>query len=713
MAANDKVKAWGIVVLLAGAFEVSAITVTVKKAAAIETPAAVAASVRRVDGDMPIRDLQLAVGAATSVDVGDVGTWEITAKSNAYWAAPVYASGAQAVTLELYPRGTIAGTLGARTPPSGQLIVKFAPADESVQEPAGTAVCPFDDRQWNCALPSAGKFDLRFSLTGFATEFRWGVNVDAETPVHLGVLDFTPGSSVSGNIQWRGRAAHDVLKNAIVSLTPTNLDPARMKVRQYTAAPDARGFFQVRGLSPGEYTIVAQAGQWISDSRTMQVIANTNASLKHPLLLAQPRRVSVKISPPLDVEQQRWQVTLIRFFREEHRGDYVDRSLASATGTWSQNSLIPGDYELVIEQQDGGRWRAEDFTIAAEDGDRSFDLTLSSQRVGGRVTLGDKPVAAAKIYFGDENGPRVVADQQGRFQAAIPPVQGDDETVALLIVSDTPDISRTVHLKGERSSDGELYFDVVLPSASIIGRSINEDGSPHPNALVDMHFKGDDRFFEQMWTQADGSFQFFGFEPGVYRIQADGGQKSSGEIEIEVPREGVTSIDLVMRAQEEVRGRVVMNGVPVAGATVYAWPRGVPWTFLPEVKTDSQGRFVLKLPPGTNTYDAIVFPRGFFVTAARIERDPKVNLRVDVGQNGGTLTVESPADDDALWLHRDGGEYRLDWVARTAGGVDTTENGRQRFTIPSLESGQYSVCGRKGCKSVYVPQFAAASVKFD
>jgi hypothetical protein len=727
MAAKNCLTKSAFVVLLASAFEVSAMTVTVKMAGVSKGPLEVTTNLRRVDGDMLARELRLPVGTATSVDVGDTGTWEITTNSNGFWSAPVYASGADVVTLPLWPRGWISGKLGSRTPPSGQLVVKFAPPEQSDQrEPAGTVLCAFVDRQWSCELPAAGSLDLRFTLTGFATEFRWGVRVDGGTPASIGILDFTPGSSVSGKVQLRidqrdtqsniqsnsqSKGQSSLMKATAVSLSPVNLDPANDRVRRYTATPDARGFFQVQGLAPGEYVVVARADEYISDSRTVQIIANTNASLKQPLILARPKRVSIQLTPPLDTEQQRWQVVLIRMSPGVRQSaEILDRSLASETGAWSMNHLVPGQYRLNVQRQDGSNWRSEDFTLGSEDEQKTFDFVVNGEQVAGRVTLGDRPVAA-KIQFGGENDPGLVADESGRFQGSIPPLK--DESVRLLITSRTPDIRRTVVMKSERSPDGDLYFDIVLPATAIIGRVIHEDGSPAPHAIVTLQSNSDSDFFEQMFVNDDGTFQFSGFESGVYRLQAEGSQNSSAVMEVEARSDRLASTDLVLRAQEEVRGRVTMKGIPIGGATIAALPRGVQTTILPTATSDASGLFLLKLPPGTKTYDAIVFPRGFYVTAARIERDPKAGIRVEVGQDGGALSVDAPAE-ESLLLKRAGGEYSLPWVVTEAGGVDTTENGRRRLTIPSLEAGQYSICGQAlGCKSVYVPPFATASVKLD
>jgi len=143
-------------------------------------------------------------------------------------------------------------------------------------------------------------------------------------------------------------------------------------------------------------------------------------------------------------------------------------------------------------------------------------------------------------------------------------------------------------------------------------------------------------------------------------------------------------------------------------------PRDTKASFLPTVTSDVTGRFVVTLPPGTRTYDVVVIPRGFSITAARITKDPKMpDLRVEVGQEGGALEVDAPDDEAMLLLVSGGAEYSLAWLAMKTDAVVSRTAGRQQFTIPNLEPGPYSVCRKQRCTAVYIPRFASASVTVD
>jgi hypothetical protein len=691
-------------------FDASALTVVVTAKGNAQLPAAVAASARRIDGNVPsVRKLQLSVGGPTEIDLGE-GTWELTTSSEQFWTKPVFVSGPQAVTVQLWPRGSIHGALGSGLPSSGEMLVHYAPSGtaEENAEPTGTTVCPFTAGEWNCFLPAAA-LDLRFNLTGFATEFRWDVKVLQGLAVDAGRLDFTPGSSVFGKVLLSERADTDVRK-AVVSLEPGNVDP-RNTTRRYTATPDARGFFQVRGLAPGDYALRAQLKDLVTGTRTIRIIARTNASLKDPLILARPGRVTVKISPPLDLRQKPWQVTLSAHQYGRRVLDVIGTSRASATGNWSHDRLVPGEYNLTIAEEGAGDWYSETLMVGAGDGDRLVDVVLLAEKVTGTIVLGDGPLAAAKVRFGDENGPALVTDHDGRFEGVVPPLKNDEAT--LLVTSTTPDVQRTLKKKGRRSADGGLDFEIALPATTILGRTVHEDGSPEPSAIVSLRSK-DDRVFEQMLSKEDGSFQFAGFDPGTYALQADAYPKVSAVVYVEAGTDDTASTDLVLRAQEQVRGRISMRGAPVAGADVHVMPRDTKALYGPNVTSDASGRFVASLPPGTRMYDIIVVPRGFYVTGARITRDPKLpDLTIEVGQDGGSLTVDAPDDDAMLLLKYAGGEFSLAWLAWVTEGVVSMSEGRQRITIPNLEPALYSVCRRQKCASAYVPPFASASVTVD
>lgn len=697
-----------LLTVLCAASVVHASTIFVKINGSAQPPSSsLTATARRVDANHPeSRKLQLRVNERTDVNLGE-GTWEITIASDLYWAAPAFASETQPATLQLWPRGSMRGTLGTSAPPSGELLVHFdsASADDRHPEPSGIVACPFANREWTCSLP-AGVHDLRFSLSGFATEFRWSVNVAKEVTT-IAPLDFTPGSSVFGKVQLAAREKADLRKGEI-SLQPRNADP-RQKARRYSTKPDARGFFQLRGLAPGEYTLDAVLGDLTSDTRDVLIIGQTNASLKEPLVLAKPGRLDVRIHPPLDPQQKPWLVTLARS-QSRNFADIIGASLASADGVWSHSKTLPGEYHLTVRQEEGGDWYDEWFTLTGTDRNRSIDVAVEGQRVQGTVMLGDRPLQA-KIQFRDENGPALTTDEQGRFEGTLPRLKDDQAT--LFITSSTPDVQRTMNVKGARTPDGDLDFRIQLPATTILGRVVDEHGAPETNGIVRLDANGWNEF-AQMVVREDGSFEFAGIAPGIYRLQADALGKASDIVSIDTANDATSNIEIVMRAEEQIKGLITMRGVPVSGAEVVAIPRDKKIMLGRNIVSDANGRFVATLPPGTRTYDIVVIPRGFYVTGGRITIDPKTpDLRIGVGQDGGSLTIDAPDDDSMLLLGYSGYEFSVEFLANASEGSVTRADGRRHMILPRLEPGPYSVCRNAKCANVYVPRLASASVSID
>jgi len=686
--------------VLFGALPLQAIELSVTSAAApVMEP--VQASARRVDGGVTV-PIRLSADAPTRVELPP-GLWELAIDSPRFWSAPVYlpASAAEA-TVKLWPRATVTGHVSPRSPASATLVVRFAArnAKGEVAEPSGTIDCAFRDRAWSCALP-ASELDLQFGLTGYATEFRWGVKVPAGSVTDAGTLDFAPGSALSGTVEVQKHVRAD-LTAAEVSLSPANVEGGAA-LRELTAKPNSRGFFQVRGLAPGQYVVRARAKGLVTQPRPVEIIAGTNAALKAPLILAAPVTLSVSITPPVSPAGQRWQVQLATGIPGSDRGDVLDRSLASPQGTWRARALTPGEYFLQIEQQDGSVWRWERVVVGDED--LQLDLLATAEKVSGAVFLGDRPLQAA-VQFGDDHGQTLHADEKGEFSGVIPLLTAGDE-VPILVSAETPDVRRTVRMKGTVKADGGLRFDIHLPATTIVGQTVNTDGSPEPFAGLTVR-SDSDQVVQQLTSHEDGSFQIYGFEPGTYRLQADNFRKRSSVVTVEAAETSdPVPVQVVLTSDEEVRGEIAMGAARVAGASVYALPVNTTTAYVPHATSDAAGRFVILLPPGTETYDMVVVPRGFSVTCARIRREPGKIVHVEVTQAPGTLTADIPEGGIPLLVH-DGAELSLPWMAIRSGGTTEPSDKRQRLTVANLEAGTYAVCTGGKCVSVYVPPFSSA-----
>lgn len=684
-----------LILSIALAANTSAALVTANAPVDWNQPRQVDAQLQRLDANAQTRPLTLSLDTPSDITIGE-GTWELIITSPELWSAPVVLSDGRDVALQLRRRGRIVGTVGGGAPASGDLRLTFEQKQEGLH---GTTTCALRERKWTCDVP-AGQLDLQFSLAGFATEFRWGVNVVPEQPANAGKLDFTPGSSLSGSLQLHENQK-GTLERTEVSIAHANAGPGD-RVRRLVAVANARGFFQFKGVPPGQYLVRATGKDLVTQPRTVDVIAGVNAALRTPLVMASPRRASITLTPPLDSHGEPWLVEL--YATSWGPAELIGQSLAAESGLWTSAGLIPGNYLLYVRQKNQALWKIHELIMPADD--VALVLPVEGQRIVGRVMLGDRPLAAT-IQFGSEYGEPLVADESGRFEGIVP--KSAESKARILVTSDVPAIRRHVEVEGALTPDGDLSYEIQLPNTTILGRTVDEKGTPIAFAILTVRsFEPD--LFEQPSSGEDGSFQLAGYEPGSYRLQAESFKKKSAVVEVDASESSsLASIDVVLREEEEVRGEVTMGSVRIAAANIYGLPRDTSTSSVPHAQSDVNGRFVLALPPGTRTYDVIAFSPGFATTAGRIVRDPKRILSVETAQHGGTLIVDAPEGSRPV-LVRDRGEFSLQWVAQETGGSVRTEDGIQRFVVPNLEPGDYQVCWNGKCAAVFVPRLATVSL---
>jgi len=689
---------WCFAILITVASPLGAATVTVVGAADI-APGTVNASLRRIDASTANRDVSLAPGTPVDLAISE-GVWELTVTSQEYWAAPLIVTAASSDVLRLWQRTAVTGTFG-EAPRPAQLRLRFASAVGGGGEPEGSTTCQTSGKSWTCPVPAA-PLDLQFGLDGFATEFRWNVNAEAGSTTRVGRLDFTPGASVAGRLELGGREKGAVEKME-VSLSAANPGPTD-KVRRLLARPNARGFFQFKGVPAGRYVVRGAGGGFVTPSRVIDVVAGLNAVMREPLVAATPRRVSVVIFPMVDVDGQPWLVDLSsRGGAASSAVTLVTQGPASRAGEWSASSVTPGDYVLAVRRSNGSVWKSEELTMPADD--LTLPVLVDIQRVEGTVTLGDRPIAA-DLQF--EGGETIAADERGKFKGSVAKLP--DGKAEVLVTYDTPQISRHVEVEGVLNGEGRTVFDIHLPNTTIMGRTIDPEGSPVPFAILNIRSETA-KLVEQPASDEDGRFQIGGLEPGTYKIQAEAFNKTSDVVDV-AASDSVTpaEIDLVLRDQEEVRGEVMMGSLRIPSAEIFALPRNVATSFVPAGKADANGRFVLHLPPGTETYDVLVASPGFANVSGRIVRNPKQILHVETVQTGGSLSVRMPATASPVIVRREGGEFQLSWLAWKLGATQSEEGEFKRITLPNLEPGRYEVCLDGRCVPAFVPPLASATV---
>ncbi len=198
--------------------------------------------------------------------------------------------------------------------------------------------------------------------------------------------------------------------------------------------------------------------------------------------------------------------------------------------------------------------------------------------------------------------------------------------------------------------------------------------------------------------ESDGSFQIAGFEPGTYRVMADGDGGKSRGVALTLRDGEATEVELIIENTEPFRGRITMGEAPVIAADIYAFPRDATSPLIPQARTNEGGFFQVDMPPGTTIVDALVVQPAFDVVFGRTTLQRGKELRIGTQQMGGTIVLESKAV-NAILLHGRA-ELFAAFIADRAGG--TIDAGR--ITIPRLMPGQYFACtyDKTRCVSGYL-----------
>lgn len=635
---------------------------------------------------------------ATSLPSGD---WFLSSLDSRFWSNPqlvTVTDTPQAASLTLYP---LARLIAAVTVPSGRMPkgidvwfrrVEAAGADSPSE---GHVVCPLRIAMAACELP-AGRFDLAFRLPGNVSRYRWDIPLSPAGPVDVGALHFVRGSTVSGQV-LAGSNRKVPLDQVSVSLRPA-LSPGanealqqRNSVAALSVHPNRKGFFAF-DVAGGEYLVQASHRDWISEERRIEVSEGREAVLRHPLLLEAPRKLTVRITPPLNPWSNPWTVLLTRI---DPAGVVLSERWLKTTpdGTCVFDRELPGLHRMLVARSQDESWMSTTFEL---DRSRVLDTDVQAIRVHGVIRLGSAPLAAKATLHSNQSGARVTvrSGTDGRFVALLPPAP-DGRWDEVELDASNPPVRRAIRdvtVLGQESGSAELNF--LLPSRSITGFVVDESGQPAGPALVDVHSQ--DRSVQQVET-LDGSFQVHALEPGTYSLVAHTRHLESREpVLVGLPDEMDATKDatIVVSPILHLHGMVRSSMNPVVGAAIFAEPAGLsthqPLIPLP---SDPEGRFDIRLPSGTSDALLAINAPGF---AFRIGLVPVRNEEQAFGvdQNGGVLTIDAAATREGrrpFIVHNDAIILAAGFAYLSGAAYSDLQGESQRFSA-TVEPGAYALC---------------------
>jgi hypothetical protein len=250
-----------------------------------------------------------------------------------------------------HPLGALSGsvrTAGAKLPEDLAIEVRSKATGSRGAWSAGARfACFMTDHRFTCPIP-VGEGDARLVSPGFAPFYLWNLKVRPLEAVDLSEILFHPGSSLSGWIQLADRSSP--LDKVSIDLKPEVVgwqgDPSerkRTELRQHRTVADRNGFFQLAGLSPGEYVLTAQSKQLSPATVQLTIPEGRETALTEPLRLEPLSKLQVWLSPPTQRNGAPWQIELFSLVPRTNVYESVARSATTLDGSWVRQTLAGRD----------------------------------------------------------------------------------------------------------------------------------------------------------------------------------------------------------------------------------------------------------------------------------------------------------------------------------------------------------------------------------
>ena len=653
----------------------------------------------------PIRR-RLAEGESHAFDLQDGVIWSVRAEAPGYWSAEeilVPGEHEGPIVLRLYPTARV--TAPVEPPRHGtmpeEIDLHFEPdleGERGTSRPTGVIACPVTEAVARCE-PPAHRLDLRFAAPPHAPVYRLGVALEPGEPVSLEPLEFTRGASVSGFVlTGSGDPAPEGTK-VDLRLPGTEAElPRSLRMLSFETTTGKRGFFQLRGVRPGTYRLVARAdGYAPARVEPIETQPDLESVLEEPVLLRRPVRLEVAVVPARDPWGEPWR---LRAAQLDSDGEGTLGSLelepSPDDSTWIGRELAPAAYRLTVLGSDDTRWLSERIEVSGGEGPLLVEIPLVD--IEGTVTRGDEP-APGRLWFGTSDGERRIVfdvDEEGRFGGRlagpgrwrlewIPPGRGDSGI--RLEPVEVPDRDR-------------VALRIEIPDTEITGEDVDEQGQPVADAEVSGVGKDGELGRSSTTTDEEGRFSLLGLEPGPHAVLARRGEATSDMVPVTVD-EGRTPPDLrlVLRERHALHGWVRSGGRPVPGARITAWPDlgSSPGVSLHEAVSDPEGHFELEITGSPTAFNFLVIAPG---VAARMTRLPLTSgdlVEIELDPVGGTLVLpEAKSLGGSAFLAHDGSFLPVLGFHRIAQRNRRATSQGNTLVISDLEPGRYALCTGPG-----------------
>lgn len=610
------------------------------------------------------------------------------------------------------PAGRVGGRLKLTDPretrpQSVDLRFQSAPGGRS-KVPVTTVTCPVEGDRWQCEVP-AGELDLRLQASDYVPSYFWNVAVQPGKVSELPTVELVRGASLIGWAELDGPVP-DPEKTATVELSPvragrgsgTKAGQERLGRLSSKVEVNSRGFFQLRGIQAGEYTLTARLDGFSPATVSTTVPAGQETRLSEPIFLQRPVTLEVRLHPSLDPYGRAWQIEVLEGGHQPLTGSGALQRLgvfqADLAGFWAKEGLIPGShYLLFVRDTAGSQWHFE--TLEASASMAPLDIRLEAVAVDGRISRRDEPLEATLWLTASGGGNQRIrfdSDEEGRFSGTLP-VEGEWG-----VDFERPDggVQALDPVEVRRSPGKETArVEIRVPHTRLRVQVVDEQGRPAAGAEVILKNSEKRRREAQVTADGQGEVALEGLAPGLIQLYASQGKTASDWqlYDVSEDKEGPPA-RLVLRERLRLGGRVLSPEGPVPGALVilFPGPLGDLNAWVRRGISEADGRFEVSLERSSPRGSIALFAPGF---AARLlpmppTWTPDQEITLAASQAGGALRVNVDSlGKEAFTL----GEVRhagarLPLVHFMREGLARPDGDSGWYVLPSLEPGDYAIC---------------------
>jgi len=538
--------------------------------------------------------------------------------------------------------------------------------------------------------------------------------------VDLGTLRFAAGLTLRGTVVDDTTGA-PVPGATLRVLRPNTFSTAVSLVLgdTVTAESGETGEFALSGLSPGIYTLAAEAPGFARTFRTDVQLREEPETDLGTVKLAPARTLAIHCTP---VDKCG---TEVRLLLAGAQNDWAAVDAPLVEGRATLLPVAPGAATLRLI--DGREIVAEKEVSVASDRERTeLEIDLGSASVSGLVTRGGAPVSGGSLTFlsGSQAPRRIVqVSQTGESGAFSPRIVGDlPRQVAVSVDGSgrflTTDLSAGeynvtyVDANGQSAprrvtvtAAAQSTLQLDWPAGQVRGYVHLADGSPAGGAMITVRDAGGQAPLAM--ASVDGTFTISGLETGSAEISASKG-KTRARQTVSVGDPGQEYVELTLEEAHDRAFTVTVvdgRGLPVSNAFVFFHRR----EGLLTASTDVNGSAEVTLREGDAIGDLAAFApaRGWsFQSGAGGE-----SAALRFGDQSGALVVRASSGALACEALAPTG-FPITQALAILGGSITATAGRP-LEIGGLPPGTYTVVGRgAGSKSIDVRNRQLATVEF-